>query len=186
MDVQLVDVDGDFDLDFFGPNRQQRRRQPLPDAQRRQRRVHRRVVDPPNTSSSVYEAEAGDLDGDTDIDLFFVSLSGFREGHVENVDPTNGPQWQAGAPLNVQVDDNEIVLSTTTTTRTTTIVGSLASRSTWRNNGGLSWSNASGQLQAVADSTLDATVADLDNDGDYDLITAQGESNSASGPTRST
>ncbi len=182
MDVQLVDVDGDFDLDFFGPNR----------ASNGGGNHYLMLNDGsgvftdasstlPNTSSSVYEAEAGDLDGDTDIDLFFVSLSGFREGHVENVDPTNGPQWQAGAPLNVQVDDNEIVLlDYDNDADYDVIVGSLASREyLWRNNGGLSWSNASGQLQAVADSTLDATVADLDNDGDYDLITAQGESNSA-------
>jgi len=35
-------------------------------------------------SGSVYEAEVGDLDWDSDLDLFFVSLSGFSEGHVRN------------------------------------------------------------------------------------------------------
>ncbi len=182
MDVQLVDVDGDFDLDFFGPNRASNaggnHYLMLNDGTGTFTDVSSTL---PSTSSSVYEAEAGDLDGDTDIDLFFVSLSGFREGHVENVSPTGGPQWQAGSPLSVQVDDNEIVLLDYDNDEDyDVIVGSLSSREyLWQNNGGLTWVNASGQIQAVSDSTLDATAADLDNDGDYDLITAQGESNSA-------
>jgi hypothetical protein len=59
-------------------------------------------------------------------------------------------------------------------------VGSLGAREKlWRNNGAFAFVNDSAAITAVSDSTLDCTIADLDNDGRYDFITAQGESNSA-------
>jgi len=183
MDVQLVDLDGDFDLDFFGPNRSSNsggnHYLMLNDGTGSFTDVSGSL---PNNSSTVYEAEAGDLDGDTDIDLFFVSLSGFNEGHIENTNPTaNPPSWAAGGSLSGSGDDNEVVLiDYDNDADYDALIGSLGSREyLWRNNGNLSWSNAASAISAVSDSTLDATVADLDNDGDYDLITVQGESNSS-------
>jgi hypothetical protein len=183
MDVQLVDLDGDFDLDFFGPNRSSNtggnHYLMLNDGTGVFTNVSNTL---PGNSSTVYEAEVGDLDGDTDIDMFFVSLSGFNEGHIENTNPLgNPPNWSLGGSLSGSGDDNEVVLiDYDNDSDYDALIGSLSSREyLWRNNGNLNWSNAASQIQAVSDSTLDATVADLDNDGDYDLITAQGESNSA-------
>ena len=85
MDVQLVDVDNDWDLDFLGVCRASNGggnhflllnngAATFSDASS--------LV--PSGSTNTYEAEVGDLDGDTDLDLFFVSLSGFSEGVARN------------------------------------------------------------------------------------------------------
>ena len=59
-------------------------------------------------------------------------------------------------------------------------VGSLGPREKlYRNDGAFVFTSVSTQITALSDSTLDCTVADLDNDGRYDLVTAQGESNTA-------
>ena len=63
----------------------------------------------PATSTNVYEAEVGDLDGDTDPDMFFVSAgSGMSEGHIRNnwagsgsLTFTKGSTFSGG-------DDNEV------------------------------------------------------------------------------
>ena len=85
MDVQMVDGDGDFDVDFFGANRSANGGAPhflmTNDGNGTFSDVSTAL---PATSANVYEAEVGDLDGDRDIDLFFVSLSGFAEGAVRN------------------------------------------------------------------------------------------------------
>jgi hypothetical protein len=58
------------------------------------------------------------------------------------------------------------------------IVGSLnnAHETFWNNDGAGNFTNSGPAIiTALADSTLDTTLADLDNDGRYDLITVQGE-----------
>jgi hypothetical protein len=182
MDVQMVDVDGDFDLDFFGDNRGSNANG-----------NHFLMLNDgtgvfsdnstllPATSTSCYEAEVGDLDNDQDIDLFFVSLSGFAEGAVKNnLVPSTALTFTSQGAFGGD-DDNEIaLLDYDVDGDYDVIVGSLASREKlYRNDGNFSFVDQSTQITAVSDSSLDCTVADLDNDGRYDLITAQGESNSA-------
>ncbi len=182
MDVQLADVDGDWDLDFIGLNRATNsggnHYLMLNDGTGQFTDASTLL---PNTSGSVYEAEVGDLDGDTDHDLFFVSLSGFQEGHVQNeLVETGSLSFKSGSPQSGSVDDNEIaLLDYNSDGDYDIIVGSLGSTERlYRNDGGLNFSLQSGAIQGISDSTLDAAIGDLDNDGDYDLITAQGESNS--------
>ncbi|QDV06053.1 FG-GAP repeat protein [Planctomycetes bacterium Poly30] len=180
MDVNLVDIDRDWDLDIFLTNRAQN-----------SNGTHYLLINDgtgnftnrsnliPQTSGSVYEAEAGDLDGDDDDDLFFVSLSGFQEGHVRNdLVETGSLGFTAGSVQPGNVDDNEVALfDYDIDGDLDVLIGSLGNRErVYRNDGGLSFANATGVVQNIADSTLDLAVADLDNDGDHDIITAQGES----------
>jgi len=182
MDVQMVDLDGDWTIDFFGDNRGSNTNG-----------THFLMLNDgtgvfsdnstllPATSTNCYEAEVGDLDGDNDIDMFFVSLSGFSEGAMKNnLVPTNALTFTAQSALGGE-DDNEIALVDYDVDGDyDVIVGSLAAHEKlYRNDGNFSFVDQSAQITAISDSTLDCTVADLDNDGRYDLITAQGESNSA-------
>jgi hypothetical protein len=183
MDVQLVDVDGDWDLDFLGvcraSNTGGNHYLLLNDGAGQFSDASALV---PSGSTNTYEAEVGDLDGDEDLDVFFVSLSGLQEGVARNeLAPSGTLGFGALAPLPGTVDDNEIVLlDHDVDGDLDAFVGSLGSgEALWRNAGGLSFANASASIQAVADPTLDMTAADLDNDGDHDLVTAQGEGDPA-------
>jgi len=182
MDVQLVDVDNDFDLDFIGVTRSSNAGG-----------AHYLMINDgtgtfsdmsasiSSNSSSTYEAEVGDLDGDSDLDMFFVSLSGFSEGTAANqFVPSGTVSFPNGSTLPPGVDDNEVVLiDYDNDGDLDSMIGSLgSSERMYRNNGSMSFSSVS-VIQGVGDSTLDATAVDIDLDGDYDLITAQGESNSA-------
>ncbi|MCH2106335.1 MAG: FG-GAP-like repeat-containing protein [Planctomycetes bacterium] len=183
MDVQLVDVDGDWDLDFVGLCRSGNvggnHYLMLNDGVGHFTDASNLI---PSGSASTYEGEVADLDGDKDLDLFLVSLSGYQEGAVRNdLVPTGSLGFTNQGPLQGSYDDNEIALCDYDNDGDfDAFVGSLSNRERlWRNDGGLSFTNQHAQIQAVSDSTLDCTFADIDNDGDYDLITAQGESNPA-------
>ncbi|MEZ5974538.1 MAG: VCBS repeat-containing protein [Planctomycetota bacterium] len=182
MDVQLVDLDGDWTVDFFGANRSTNAGGThyvmLNDGTGHFTDVSGLL---PATSGSVYEAEVGDLDGDTDVDMFFVSLTGFQEGPISNLLVQNGSLgFQVGTPETGSIDDNEVVLLDYDNDGDfDPFIGSLGSTErAYRNDGAMNFTPVT-IIQAVADSTLDMTAADLDLDGAYDLITAQGESNAA-------
>jgi len=179
MDVQFVDIDNDFDLDFFGPNRANN--DPGGDHYLMLNDGTGTFTDAsallPSTSSSVYEAEVGDLDGDDDLDLFFVSLSGFSEGPMRNDLSSGSLGFTSGSTLSGS-DDNEVALCDFDMDGDYDVaIGSLgSSEKLFRNNGNLSFSTVSSDFTSIGDSTLDIGCADLDNDGDYDFVTAQGES----------
>jgi hypothetical protein len=182
MDTQLVDVDGDWDLDFVGlcraanggTNHYLLLNNGLGT-------FSPAAVTIPSNSGATYEGEVGDLDGDNDIDLFLVSSSSFAEGAIRNNFAPSGPlSFTALAATSDNNDDNEICLIDHDVDGDyDALVGSLSNTREviWVNNGAASFTNAgAGVITAVSDPTLDATVADLDNDGRYDIVTAQGES----------
>lgn len=184
MDVQLVDMDGDWDLDFFGACRATNggvaHYLMLNDGAGV---FTNAAVTIPSNSGSTYEGEVGDLDGDSDIDLFLVSSTGFAEGAIRsNFAPAGPLGFTQLATLTDSNDDNEIALFDWDLDGDyDVLVGSLSNtRETfWRNNGALSFTNVSAaSITAVTDSTLDVAIGDLNNDGRYDLVTAQGESGS--------
>ena len=183
MDVQLVDVDNDMDLDFFGVCRANnsggKHYLMLNDGSGNFTDISATL---PTTSNNVYEAEAGDLDGDGDIDLFFISLSGFGEGAFRNnLIPSTNLGFTSMGGLSGNVDDNEVALFDYDMDNDYDMfIASLGStEALWRNDGSMTFVSQSSQIQSVADSSLDLTIADINNDGRYDLITAQGESNSS-------
>lgn len=179
MDVQLVDIDNDFDLDFFGPNRANN--DPGGDHYLMLNDGTGTFTDAspliPSTSSSVYEAEVGDLDGDDDLDFFFVSLSGFSEGPMRNTLDSGSLGFTAGSTLSGS-DDNEVALLDFDMDGDYDVaIGSLGNtEKLFRNDGNANFSTVANDFTSVNDSTLDIACADLDNDGDYDFVTAQGES----------
>ena len=181
MDVQLVDVDGDWDFDFVGTNKATA----APGQYLMLNNGSASFTDSSSlivvNSGSVYEAEVGDLDGDLDLDLFFTSMSGFAEGIARNNYAPAGPLSFTNLTTFGTDDDNEILfLDYDVDGDYDVIVGSLRSGSEklYRNNGALSFTDQSTQIQNTSDSTLDCTAADLNNDGKYDLVTVQGESGS--------
>lgn len=179
MDVCWVDIDNDGDLDFFGDNKFTNsggnHYLMLNDGTGTFSNVSSLIA---AGNGSTYEAEAGDLDGDDDVDLFFVSLSGFQEGAVRNNLVGGSLTFTNQTPLAGSVDDNEIALCDYDNDGDyDVLVGSLGSHEyLYRNNGALSFTDQSAQVQSVTDSSLDCTFADLNNDGKYDILTAQGES----------
>lgn len=180
MDVQFEDVDLDWDLDCIvfcrANNGAQDHYLLLNDGTGFFTDASSAI---PSTSSSVYEAEVADLDGDLDHDLFFVSLSGFNEGHMQNQFVETGVlDFTAGAPQNQGTDDNEVgLIDWDNDEDYDVIIGSLgANERAYRNNGGLTFQYNQNRIQKIADSTLDIAIGDVDNNGTYDLVTGQGES----------
>jgi hypothetical protein len=173
-DVVLFDWEGDFDLDITLSGKGtsgNRSRLYLNDGSGAFARST--LLDGLGTSST-YEIEWGDLDGDQDLDGLVQSLSGFSEGVAFNgiasittqlLPNPNGDDDNEMAGLDYD-DDGDLDL----------LVGSLGpSEKLYRNDGGGAFASASNLIQAQADSTLDLGVADLDGDDDYDFVTAQGE-----------
>lgn len=179
MDVHLVDLDGNWTVDFVGINRATNgggnHFVMLNNGAGTFTDVSNLFDD---TSGSVYEAEVADLDGDDDVDLYFVSLSGFSEGPMENTFETGSLGFTNGATQNNNLDDNEIGLMDFDDDGDLDVfIARLGGRERlFSNDGSLTFSPNNPLIEAVTDSTLDLTLGDLDNDGDYDLITAQGES----------
>jgi hypothetical protein len=183
MDVLFVDINNDWSLDFFGTNRATNaggnHYLMLNDGLGNFTDVSSLI---PATSASVYEADLGDFDADTDIDMFFVSSNGFAEGAVRNnlvenggtLNFTKGPTFGTG-------DDNEIAMfDYDVDGDLDAVIGALgqASEKMARNNGVGGFTLVNGVFEAISDSTLDVEVVDLDNDGRYDVVSAQGESSS--------
>ncbi len=176
-DVTLIDWDKDFDLDIALSGK---------GATNKRARLYLNngagVFSISNAlnalgSGGTYEIDSGDLDGDGDPDALTQSISGSSEGWGRNDGPTTTvPEFTFPSPNGD--DDNEMAgLDYDNDGDVDVFVGSLGNREkAYRNNGGGSFTNVNSIIQAQDDSTLDFGFADLDNDGDYDMVTGQGES----------
>ncbi len=179
MDVKFADINNTWALDFFGVCRAAN-----PGGQ------HYLMLNDglanftnasgllPVTSNNVYEAEVADLDNDGDVDFFFVSLSGFAEGAVRNELIPSGTLSFTALPAFSTHDDNEIaLLDFDNDGLLDVIVGSLGSNGEklFRNLGNMNFTQVAGAFTGLTDPTLDITVADLTNNGAYDVVTGQGE-----------
>lgn len=177
VDVQLADLDGDFDLDLLVPCRAASdgpfHAVGRNDGTGRFEDVSEIVC---NGSNHVYEIEVGDLDGDADLDLFFVSLADFSEGPAENVRTEQGVSFEARGTVG-DLDDNELALFDWDVDGDyDVVVGSLAGVEKWlRNDGDFTFTPVEPVVAGEEDPTMDLTVVDLDGDGRYDLVTSQGE-----------
>jgi len=186
MGAHLVDIDGDFDLDLFGPNRTGRTD-----------RGHTLLLNEagyfkdasfllPKTTGSTYEADAADLDGDGDVDFMFTGLAEttddasvrFRtgEGPVANrLAETGELSFEAGNAIGID-DDNDVVFHDYDHDGDLdAFIASLGPKEkVLRNDGDLNFAFAEGVVAVVEDATLDMGFADLDNDGAPELVTATG------------
>ncbi|MDZ4773235.1 MAG: FG-GAP-like repeat-containing protein [Planctomycetota bacterium] len=181
MDVQTADMDNDWDIDVLGFTKMSvangshilllnNGAGTFSDSSN--------LIAP--SSGATYEADVADLDGDNDVDMFFVSLSGFAEGAVRNnLIGLGSFTFTNQGPLGA-TDDNEIAfIDYDNDGDYDILIGALgAAERMYRNDGNMTFVLVAGTIQVVNDSTLDCTTADLNNDGKYDILSANGESGS--------
>ncbi|GJM21423.1 MAG: hypothetical protein DHS20C15_13380 [Planctomycetota bacterium] len=201
LDVELVDLDGDFDIDLFGSSRDS------------QSRVYRNnlYASPGTTAlftdmtqsalidtgaglngSNTYETEFGDVDGDGDFDLWMLNYDGGGGGNLDRILANNGDftftkrsDWIDSDP---DVDENEIDffdfdsdgdLDTFVANYlgvnwiyTNSLLNGGASPALFHRNGQAGSLATWPELPASGNSnqSLDADLADMDNDGDPDIL----------------
>ena len=130
--------------------------------------------------SSAYSYDFGDIDGDGDLDLLGVNAgTGATELLLVN-DGTGGYANVSGQiSPNPQQDDNDSkFFDYDDDGDLDLLIGRLGSggEKIYNNDGAGNFTQVAGLITIISDSTLDIMVADLDNDGDLDIVTAQGES----------
>jgi len=177
-DVTMFDFDGDFDIDIALSGKGgtgKRSRLYLNDGTGKF--SISTILDALGTGNT-YEIDWGDLDGDGDFDAAVQSISGVSEGWARN-DGTGSAPASFVFPTPNGNDDNEMAMMDYDGDGDLDVfVGNLSAGTerVWRNDGGGVFVNQQGQIQSIADSTLDLGFGDLDGDGDYDMVTGQGES----------
>ncbi|MGQ0553865.1 MAG: FG-GAP repeat domain-containing protein [Planctomycetota bacterium] len=124
-----------------------------------------------------YEADWSDLDGDGDWDAAVQSLSGMNEGWGENLGLGTPPRKTLFTGTNGN-DDNEMAsMDYDQDGDMDVFVGSLTGTSEKVYQQGAPGVFARVNIfTTLTDSTLDFAFGDLDGDGRYDVVTAQGES----------
>jgi hypothetical protein len=174
-DAIFGDIDNDFDLDIrtasTGTNNS---------------RLYRNngagvyaVVNGVPADSTTYSYDFGDIDGDGDLDLLGINGStGSSEILLQN-DGTGAYTDVSGQVVpNPSQDDNDSkFFDYDNDGDLDLIIGRIGGPEKVYNNNGLgTFTQVSGVIDAITDSTLDLQVADLTGDGAYDVVTAQGES----------
>ncbi len=179
MNVQFVDIDSDFDLDIVLDGKSTPQHVYLNNGAGTYTVVTNLI---PAGTASTYETDWADIDGDTDIDGFYVHLSGQNEGTARNNLVPSGTLSFTGSTATMLggngFDDNETAfMDYDNDGDLDLMVGSLSNgrERLYQNNGNFTFT-AQNVFSAQTDSTLDLTIADYDNDGDFDVVTAQGES----------
>jgi hypothetical protein len=181
--AQMVDVNNDFALDIVVDGKSNGQQLYINDGTGH---FTLQAATLPTGSAQTYATDWADLDNDNDIDGFYISLSGFSEGTAQNNLIPGGTLTFAGSTATLGGangdDDNDVVfLDANDDGLLDAIVGSLgASQEKLYLNGG-TFAPGSFVFQATgftaeSDSTLDLAIGDFDNDGAYDVVTAQGES----------
>ena len=180
MDVLFFDCDNDLDLDIFLATRAS-----TPNQSRLWKNDGAGRFAPqggvPNDSTS-YSYDAGDIDGDGDLDLIGIN-AGASNGELLLRNNGTGTVWtniSTNISPNPVVDDNDSrFVDMDMDGDLDLIVGSLGTRDRiYLNNGAGLFTENTTLMAAVSDSTIDVKVADFDSDGRIDIITAQGESGS--------
>jgi len=177
MDVQFADLDGDWDIDFLGSNKGTTASS-----------AHYLMTNDgtgaftdrsnliASASGNTYEVDLGDLDGDADLDLVFVSIAGFAEGTLRSNASTGAFTYTQQQTYGAD-DDNEIALFDHDVDGDyDVVVGSLGTSEKIYANNGAGTMTLAAVIQAQSDSTLDVAIADLNNDGRHDIVSVQGES----------
>ena len=182
-DVVLCDVDGDFDLDCINIGKSSGQQIYWNDGTGRFLTVTTALL--PNGTGLTYEAEAADLDHDGDLDLTMLSVSGLTDTVLRNNLVPNGTvsftSLTSALTGGNGDDDNEWAFVDANNDGFLDLInGSLQSNGDklYVNNGAFSFARQTGfhGFSPLVDSTLDVAVGDLNGDGVFDVVTAQGES----------
>ena len=182
-DIQLCDIDNDWDLDVVNIGKSAGQQIFFNDGTGHFPTFTTALL-PAGTGLS-YESEVADLDNDGDLDLTLLSVSGLTDTVIRNNLVPSGTLTLTSLTTALTGgntdDDNEWLFVDANNDGLLDIVnGSLQSsgEKLYLNNGAFSFAlqtNANG-FSALVDSTLDAAVGDLNGDGIFDIVTAQGES----------
>jgi hypothetical protein len=186
LDIDLADLDGDFDLDLLHGSRQENPRL-FQNRLEQNGGVLTRLRDvtaawfPPNYVSSAdnYEQELGDMDGDGDVDLYGLNWNGFNDRTFANDGLGTFSVLQNEVP-NSGSDDNEVdFLDYDSDGDLDVLVANWSGLDKlYQNAGGglLALEQQTGTTAAGAQS-LDSDAADIDGDGDYDALVAENNTN---------
>ena len=182
LDIDVGDIDGDFDLDILHGARDQ-------DPRMFQNRLEenggtlgfRDVTSATFPAGYIvnggnYEQEMGDMDGDGDLDIYGLNWAGaagsdrtFRNNGngvytiLQNQLPGSGADDNEGDFLDYD-NDGDLDLFVANFSGTDKL---------YNNNGTGTLTSVSGEGTSGGSPSLDADAADLDGDGDYDVIVAE-------------
>ena len=184
-DVVVCDIDNDLDLDVINIGKSSGQQIYFNNGTGHFPTVNTALL--PAGTGLTYEAEAADLDHDGDLDLTMLSVSGLTDTVLRNNLVPSGTlsftSLTAALTGGNGDDDNEWVFVDANNDGWLDIVnGSLQSsgEKLYINNGAFSFARQVGVagFSPLIDSTLDVAVGDLNGDGVFDMVTAQGESGS--------
>jgi hypothetical protein len=181
LDIELADLDGDFDLDLLlgslnGTPRIFRNNEVENGGSLGRFRDLTGLALPPGSAanSGNYEQEFGDLDGDGDLDLYGLNWAGFADRTFRGSGAATFSFWQDPVPDSA-ADDNESDFFDVDNDGDLDVV-----IANWSGLDKLYQNDGSGLLSLVQSFgvtggavSLDADAADIDGDGDYDLIVAE-------------
>jgi len=176
MDVLFVDVDNDLDLDIRTGNRGTNNS-----------KLYRNsgagvftVITGLPGDSNCYSYDAGDMNGDGNFDLLGANAGGSNTELLLRGDGTGAFTNVSGQlSPNPTADDNDSkFFDLDNDGDQDLIIAALggAREKIYINGGTGNFVLNSTIISAQSDSSLDVAVADFDNDGDPDIVTAQGES----------
>ena len=131
--------------------------------------------------ANCYSYDFCDIDGDGDLDLLGVNgaIGSAAELLLKNDGNGNFTNVSSQISPNPSQDDNDSkFFDYDDDGDLDMLIGRLGSggEKIYNNDGAGNFTQVTGLITVISDSTLDIMVADLDNDGDLDIVTAQGES----------
>ena len=180
LDIDVGDIDGDFDLDILHGARQEAPRMFLNRLEETGGtslppfRDVTTAVFPNNYWSSAdnYEQEMGDFDGDGDLDIYGLNWDGFSDRTFRN--NGNGVFSIVQTLSGSGADDNEgdFFDYDNDGDLDLFVANFSGSDKLYRNNGSGVYGSIVDTISGGA-ASLDADAADIDADGDYDLIIAE-------------
>ena len=190
--IKFVDLDLDLDVDVVVDGKSPHTQLYINDG-RANFRLDQEIFPAANvpTQLSTYETEWADMDGDLDVDALLMNQEAvFVDAAVQNRLVETGrlgfqSSTAAFAGPNSDDENDFAFLDADDDGDLDVIVATLApsSEKLFLNRGPLSngdWgsgflSYVEGAFSSGPDATLDATIADFDGDGRYDVVTSQGE-----------
>lgn len=182
LDIDLGDIDGDFDLDLLHGGRDQDPRMFLNRFEENGGVLSFRDISNGSLGSNGnwaggqgnYEQEFADMDGDGDLDIYGLNWNGFNDrtfrndGNgvftiIQNSLPGSGADDNEGDFIDFDNDGDMDLF----------VANFSGSDKLYRNNGTGTYSLVSGAGLNGGQPSLDADAADVDFDGDYDLMVTE-------------